>query len=138
MVSRVLNTLSVRLATPFRWLMVAGIAYTVATGLMVMAGGSETSSGPAQVAEPAANTAPVIDIESLIARNLFGVAGERPANAAAPEPAAVATQLPLELQGVFVAQGDGASAAIIAQRGRPGMLYTVGQDVAGSATLENV
>jgi len=33
MVLRVLNTLSARLATPFRWLMVAGIAYTLATSV---------------------------------------------------------------------------------------------------------
>jgi general secretion pathway protein C len=138
MVSRVLNTLSIRLATPFTWLMVAGIAYTVATSLMTMIGGGESGSGSAPAAAPEATTTSAVDIESLIARNLFGVAGARPANQTAAEPAAVATQLPLELQGVFVAEGDGASAAIIAQRGRPGILYTVGQDVAGSATLESV
>jgi general secretion pathway protein C len=118
--------------------MVAGIAYTVATSLMTMLGGGDVTTGAAKTEAPAGNTPQVVDIESLIARNLFGVAVERPANQGPAEPAAVATQLPLELQGVFVAEGDGESAAIIAQRGRPGILYSVGEDVAGSATLVSV
>jgi len=140
---RVFNNLTAslpaRMATPLRWLMVAGIAYTLANSLMYLLAGPESVSGPApaagQVTRPASAA---IDIEPLLARNLFGAAGARPASMQTTEAVAVATQLPLELRGVFVAEGAGVSAAIIAERGRPGLLYAAGQDVAGSATLESV
>lgn len=120
--------------------MVAGIAYTVATSLMtLLAGPGSTAPAPRQPSGAEDRPArPAVDIEPLLARNLFGVAGARPTATQAAAPAAVATQLPLELRGVFMAEGDGASAAIIAQRGRPGQLYSVGQSIAGSATLEQV
>jgi general secretion pathway protein C len=134
------NELSARLARPFRWMMVAAIAYTLAQSLTyLMAGPQPAPDGAAPAAERSTRTVRrEVDVETILARNLFGVAGARPAAAQSAAPAAVATQLPLELRGVFVAEGDGESAAIIAQRGRPGQLYSVGQNVAGSATLESV
>jgi type II secretory pathway component PulC len=136
---RLLNNLSARLANPFRWLMVAGIAYTLANSLMYLLAGPESAPGPAPAARTDSQAArPSVDIEPLLARNLFGIAGARPVAAQTSAAPTVATQLPLELRGVFVAEGDGVSAAIIAQRGRPGQLYSVGQNIAGSATLENV
>jgi len=137
---RVFDTWSARLATPFRWLMVAGIAYTLATSLMtLLAGpGSTAPATPRTPGAPDRPARPALDIEPLLARNLFGIAGARPTATQTTAPAAVATQLPLELRGVFMADGDGISAAIIAQRGRPGQLYNVGQSIAGSATLEQV
>jgi general secretion pathway protein C len=136
---RVLNTLPARLATPFRWLMVAGIAYTLATSITYLLAGADVATPQAPVSTPQAGAArPTVDIDGLLARNLFGVAGERPATTQSTATTAVATQLPLELRGVFVAEGDGVSAAIIAERGKAGMLYAVGQNVAGSATLEDV
>jgi len=137
---RVFDTWSARLATPFRWLMVAGIAYTLATSLMtLLAGPGSTAAPPRQAAGAQDRPArPAMDIEPLLARNLFGIAGARPTATQTAAPAAVATQLPLELRGVFMAEDNGISAAIIAQRGRPGQLYNVGQSIAGSATLEQV
>jgi general secretion pathway protein C len=143
MVQLVLNNLSARLASPIRWLIVAGIAYTLANAVLYLIAGPESSSLPAQLsgadAAPAASAGRTgVDITPLLARNLFGVAGERGTSQQSTAPVAVATQLPLELRGVFVADQGGGSAAIIAERGRPGLLYAVGQNIAGSATLEDV
>jgi len=142
MVQLVLNNLSARLASPIRWLIVAGIAYTLANAMLYIFAGPDSSSRPVQVSganAPASSAGRTgVDINPLLARNLFGVAGERAVSRQTTAPAAVATQLPLELRGVFVAGQGGGSAAIIAQRGRPGLLYAVGENVAGSATLEDV
>jgi general secretion pathway protein C len=138
MVDRILNNVSARLAVPLRWLILAGIAYSVASGILYVLAGPEATTRPTQVATPNAPSRQSIDITPLLARNLFGIRDGNAAPAPASAPAAVATQLPLELRGVFVADLGGVSAAIIAQRGRPGLLYNVGETVAGSATLEDV
>jgi len=138
MVDRILNNLSLRLAVPLRWLILAGIAYSIASGILYLFAGPESAARPVQVTAPSAPARQSIDITPLLARNLFGIVDSNATAAPISAPAAVATQLPLELRGVFVAERGGVSAAIIAQRGRPGLLYTVGQNVAGSATLEEV
>ncbi|HEY5646566.1 MAG TPA: type II secretion system protein N, partial [Pseudomonadales bacterium] len=51
---------------------------------------------------------------------------------------AVETRLPLELRGVFVADEPAASAAIVAQKGREGMVYVVGESLPGNAELVEV
>lgn len=137
-----LNTLIERLALPFRWLMVVGIAYTIASGLLDLLGADATpnrsETGPTAISGTRAR--PAIDIERLVARNLFGTpAGSAEATAAASQgQPAVVTQLPLDLNGVFVGEGTARSAAIIAERGQPGQLYQVGDTIANSATLEAV
>jgi general secretion pathway protein C len=50
----------------------------------------------------------------------------------------VETRLPLELLGVFVADEEADSAAIIAQKGKAGLLYVVGEKVPGNAELLEV
>jgi general secretion pathway protein C len=54
------------------------------------------------------------------------------------EQPAVATRLPLALLGVFAADADDGSAAIVSQSGRPGLLYHIGEELPGSATLVEV
>lgn len=140
-----LNFIVTRLAEPARWLVVALIAYTLATTVLyfVSAPQANNSAGsdaksPAGLQRGAGPSPGPVDIDRIVARNLFGVA-----DAAAPAPAqqtamAVATRLPLELQGVFVADVPEDSAAIVAQKGRPGMLYVVGQKMPGNAELVEV
>lgn len=131
-----MNELATRLALPARWLMVAAIAYTLAQSVLYFvsppAPPQQGRTGP----QPTAQTRPAIDLNAILASNLFGTAeaGDRAVEAAP----AVATRLPLELLGVFVADDAGNSAAIISQRGRQGILYTIGQDVPGNATLVDV
>jgi general secretion pathway protein C len=133
------NDIAAKLALPARWLMVAGIAYTLATTVLyllsppVVAPGS---AGGTARSEPIARSG--VDVNVIEARDLFGAAGERPAGVNQNAAPTLATQLPLDLLGVFVADTTESSAAIISQRGRPGLLYPVGAEVPGNATLVEV
>jgi len=131
-----MNELATRLALPARWLMVAAIAYTLAQSVLYFVSPPAPPQQSRTSPQPAAQSRPATDLNAILASNLFGTAeaGDRAVEAAP----AVATRLPLELLGVFVADAAGNSAAIISQRGRQGILYTIGQDVPGNATLVEV
>ena len=72
---------------------------------------------------------------SQAALNLFGESGKAQAKevTAAPE-----TRLNLELQGVFTNSNPDLSSAIIAERGKNGELFTIGDRVPGNALLHAV
>lgn len=131
-----MHDLAAKLAVPARWLMVAAIAYTLATSVLYFL--SPPPTGPVAGARSATErpATPAVDLNAILASNLFGAAESGGTQVA--EAPAVATQLPLELLGVFVADRPEESAAIIAQRGKPGQLYTVGEDVPGNAALLEV
>ncbi len=129
------NDVAEKLALPARWLLVAGIAYTLATSALYFV--SPPATAPVQGAvsrKPAARAAP--DLNAILASNLFGAADQtvdQPAN----EPAVV-TQLPLDLLAVYVADNPEESVATIAERGREGINYHIGDKVPGNATLVEV
>jgi general secretion pathway protein C len=79
-----------------------------------------------------------VDLNALLSRNLFGAVDAAAVDAQATEAPTVATRLPLELRGVFVADVPEESVAIISQKGRAGELYSVGDTVPGNATLVEV
>jgi general secretion pathway protein C len=132
-----LNSVRNNAVLPLRWVLIGLIAYTLATtGLFLV-------SGP--TSEPAAGTLPQsqvpgnqqkVNLNDILEAHLFGKAdaGERPA-AAAPTSE---TRLPLVLNGVFVAEIPGDSAAIVAQKGRSGLLFGIGDSLPGNATLVEV
>lgn len=131
-----MTELANRLALPARWLMVAAIAYTLAQSVLYFVSPPAPPQQGQMSPRPAAQSQPATDLNAILASNLFGSAE---AGAAAVEEApTVATRLPLDLLGVFVADDADNSAAIISQRGRQGLLYTVDQDVPGNATLVEV
>ncbi len=133
-----LDTLINRGAEPARWLLVAGIAYTLAATVWSFVAVPATTT-PAVQPEQVPNVverAPV-NVNWIIAKNLFGKAGQAASTQSRRQPA-VQTRLPLELQSVFVADYADDSAAIVAQRGKPGKLYRVGEQLPGSATLAEV
>lgn len=140
-----LNFIVNRLAEPARWLVVALIAYTLATTVLYIVSDPQSDTSAASDARaPAGHQARAgrsegpVDIEQIVARNLFGVADATAPATTQQTAMAVATRLPLELQGVFVAGVQNDSAAIVAQKGRPGMLYVVGQKMPGNAELVEV
>jgi len=136
-----LNTLATSLVEPARWLAVFGIAYTLAMSVLFFVSGpagseltmsSGTSASPLRA--PTANS-----VNAILSRNLFGVAGATAAMDGAT--AEVETRLPLQLLGVFVAEqgsADADSAAIVAQKGKPGELYQIGDLLPGNAELIEV
>lgn len=121
--------------------LVIGIAYTVASALLSVlgAGGRAESTVAPAAAAPAAAPAS-FDLTAVSGRHLFGEmavqdAAEAAVGALADLPD---TRLPLELHGVFVDQASEQSAAIIAEKNRPGLLYPIGVEVPGNATLIEV
>jgi general secretion pathway protein C len=133
------NEIAAKLALPARWLMVAGIAYTLATTVLYVLSPPTVDPGISiGNARSTATARPPLDLNAVLERNLFGSSGERPMEMEQFTTPTVATQLPLDLLGVFVADTTESSAAIISQRGRPGLLYTVGADVPGNAKLVEV
>jgi general secretion pathway protein C len=123
--------------------MVAGIAYTIATSVLYFLSappGSDIAGASGKVAGASGSArAPAdIDINALLSRNLFGAVDAEAIEAQADESPTVATRLPLELKGVFVAELEEESVAIISQKGKGGELYTVGAVLPGNATLVEV
>ncbi len=124
---------------PVRWLLVAAIAYTLATTIWTFFDTPVTPSvslSPANTQPATPQRAPA-NVNWILSKHLFGEAGRAPVITASNEPA-VQTRLPLELQSVFVADETADSAAIVAQRGKPGKLYAVGDTLPGNAKLEDV
>lgn len=132
------NDLAAKLALPARWLVVGGIAYTLATSVLYFLSPPVTpTAGITQTERRPAEPQQTVDINRIVSRGLFGTADAQTEAVVSNEPARQ-TQLPLELLGVFVADQPEDSAAIISQRGRPGMLYGIGEQVPGNATLVEV
>ena len=153
-----LSQFAAQAAKPVRWIVVAGIAYTLADGLWFFV-------APPAAPETASVTRPAptdrvpksVDINHIKQRNLFGAADETSPAISAPT---VETSLPLVLQGVFVANdhtdtqstgdadadikgadikgADIKGAAIVAQKGKPGLTYQIGDTLPGNATLVEV
>jgi len=132
-----LNTIAPRLVEPIRWLVIVGIAVTLAQTVLFFVSGPE--SGRTAVRSAPATSAPqrqATSINAILARNLFGVPDQTTGEArAAP---AVETRLPLELRGVFVGETEADSAAIVAQKGKTGELYAIGDVLPGNAELVEV
>lgn len=137
-----LGAISAPLATAARWLIIIGIAYTLATTVLFFLSGSEPAATPvAEQKRSNQGARPPVDIDAIVSRHLFGVA-DATAEAAPAEETAVVTRLPLELQAVFVAEendhAENISTAIIAQKGKGGLLYRLGERVPGNAELVEV
>ena len=126
-----------RLAEPARWLLVIGIAYTLATSVLYFLSPPASEPTAQRTGTPAAGNRQPRSSDTAAARNLFGVADATAAPAARAE-RTVETSLPLELHGVFVADRQKNSAAIVARKGKPGQLYTVGERLPGNARLIDV
>ena len=134
------DTLLTRGVEPVRWLIALGIAFTLATTALSFFQAPVTDLSATNPARPAGNSAPArpsTNVNWVLSKHLFGEAGAAPVAAKATGPE-VATRLPLELQGVSVADINEESSAIIAQKGKSGLLYRVGDTIPGNATLIEV
>ena len=136
-----------KLVTPLQWLIVLGIAWTVAnTVLALMQSPSEPASKSAVTTATSAqdqlkNTG--LDdrskrVEALINRHVFGLVPQNNNVQAQRIETAEATRLPLTLKAVFVADENESSGAIVASSGKKGLLYRVGDILPGNARLIEV
>jgi general secretion pathway protein C len=134
-----LSELADKLVEPARWIIIMGIAFTLANTVLFFIAPPERSGAAGSAARQAVSapdTRPAVSINAILNRNLFGEAGETTATDTGLP--AVETRLPLELLGVFVADEPEDSAAIVAQKGKTGLLYVVGEKVPGNAELLEV
>lgn len=125
-------------AEPLKWLLVVGIAYTLAMTIWVFFATPIASpvSNPLQVAQTEVRRPPA-NVNWILSKNLFGREGEEAAYVESTE-AAVQTRLPLELQSVFVSSDADRSSAIVAQRGKSGLVYRIGDNLPGNAKLVQI
>ncbi len=125
-------------AEPVKWLLIIGIAYTLATLAWSF---FDTPVSPVTISDSnsgnSASTRPAVNVNWILGKHLFGEAGAAPVVSSRDEPVQQ-TRLPLELQGVFMADENQVSAAIVAQRGKPGKRYVVGDTLPGNAKLDEV
>ncbi|NKB97505.1 MAG: hypothetical protein GKR90_03250 [Pseudomonadales bacterium] len=131
-----LDTFLQKGAEPLKWLLVVGIAYTLAITIWVFFATPIAPITSAQTQSPQARESnrPAANVNWILNKNLFGRAGEIAPDQSTSE-AAVQTRLPLELQSVFVSDDEERSSAIVAQKGKPGLVYRVGDKVPGNAEL---
>ncbi|MFV2091383.1 MAG: type II secretion system protein N [Pseudomonadales bacterium] len=135
-----LNNIASRMVEPARWLVIGGIAFTLANTVLFFVAPPETgarSRNPDRVATRTPDRQNKVSITAILSRNLFGEAGIS-SSAGANNLPSVETRLPLELLGVFVADEEVDSAAIVSQKGKTGELYVVGQLLPGNAELIEV
>ena len=126
-------------AEPIRWLIIAGIAYTLAMTIWVF---FETPVAlPAPSTTEPGQTTPVrekANVNWILSKHLFGEAGAVEPNVVDPDEPSVETRLPLVLQSVMVSDIPEESTAVVAQKGKPGRVYKVGEELPGNATLVEV
>ena len=138
-----MNGLAARSPDIIKILLFAGIAYTLISTVWHFV------SGPARdsVQQPIAGvdrSNPIdraVNVQSIIGANIFGDISAAPIVEKEPEPSnepAKETRLPLTLLGVFQAEHAEDSAAIVAQKGKAGLRYAVGQTMPGNAELVEV
>ncbi len=130
-------SLAHRFVEPAKYLIIVGIAYTLATaGWYLVSGPTPEALTDAKPTQGRSSGKPGLSVAEIAARNLFGQASAEastPAVFDAPE-----TRLRLKLEGVFQAEVAEESAAIVAEQGRPGELFLVGGRLPGNAVLTEV
>ena len=142
-----LTNLIEKLATPLQWLLVFGIAWTVANSVLGLLQ-SPSAAADKSVAESdtsAQNQLKNTDrenkskrVEALINRHVFGLVPQTNNAQTQRVETAKATRLPLTLEAVFVADENASSGAIVARSGKKGLLYKVGDILPGNARLIEV
>ena len=139
-----LTNLIEKLAIPLQWLLVFGIAWTVANSVLgLLQSPSEAADTPVTVSDTSAqNQLKNTDredkskrIEALINRHVFGLVPLTNNAQTQRVETAKATRLPLTLEAVFVADQNASSGAIVARSGEKGLLYKVGDILPGNARL---
>ena len=127
-----------------RLALIGAIAYSLASTAWYFLSGPNTTSTPTQAVANVgrAETGPSITWQDIARVNLFGPLSAAPVTPVqeAPKPQAVAkeTRLPLTLLGVFQADHAEDSAAIVAQKGKAGIRYAIGETMPGNAELVEV
>ena len=142
-----LNNLIEKLVTPLQWLIVLGIAWTIANSVLTL---MQSPSEPANKSAITKATSAQDQLkntdrddrtkrlEAMVNRHVFGLLPQNNNLQAQRIETAKATRLPLTLKAVFVADENESSGAIVASSGKKGLLYRVGDILPGNARLVEV
>ncbi|MFQ3363415.1 MAG: general secretion pathway protein C [Candidatus Azotimanducaceae bacterium] len=145
-----LTSLIEKLISPIQWLIIFGIAWTVANSVLgLLQAPNETSSNstgtntsvenqPENQSKGRAGADKSKRVEALMASHIFGLVPQSNNVSSQRIETAKATRLPLTLEAVFVADENASSGAIVARSGKKGLLYTVGDILPGNARLIEV
>jgi general secretion pathway protein C len=127
---------ALKLAEPAKILIVIGIAYSLAqAGWYFVSDPQLQTIGDTPQAISGNRPAP-LSVREIIDSNLFGDGlADAPATQDDSPPD---TRLRLTLEGVFHSGDADQSAAIVAEQGRPGELYAIGESLPGNAVLTEV
>jgi len=125
-----------QLATSIGVVMAMVIGLSLANGIL-FALEHWDDKAPVSIVAPAGNAveSPRKPASSIAKLNLFGDVQQSNVVVAAEAPE---TRLNLELQGVFIATVTADSTAIVAERGKDGELFSIGDRLPGNAVLEAV
>ncbi len=125
-----------QLATSIGVVMAMVIGLSLANGIL-FALEHWDDKAPVSIVAPAGNAveSPRKPASSIARLNLFGDVQQSNVVVAAEAPE---TRLNLELQGVFIATVTADSTAIVAERGKDGELFSIGDRLPGNAVLEAV
>ncbi len=126
-----------KVADAVRWLLIVGIAWTVASTILSLIGGPATTADTPANSNDSTDAPLAVNVQAIAARNLFGDASGFSAPAQKVE-AARETTLALVLNGVFEAESAEESAAIVSEKGKPGKLYQIGEEVQRNVELVEV
>ncbi len=131
-----MQRVALKLAEPAKILIVIGIAYSLAqSGWYFVSDPQLQTIGDTAQAIGGNRPAP-LSVREIIDSNLFGDGlSDAPATLDDSPPD---TRLRLTLEGVFHAEDADQSAAIVAEQGRPGELYVIGESLPGNAVLTEV
>lgn len=135
-----LDTLIDKGVEPARWLIVAAIAYSLATTIWVFFE-TPVATAPEPVARANAPSTAVkpVNINWILNQHMFGEAGAIDVSEVVQDDEPLErTRLNLTLQSVFVADIPEMSTAIISEQRKKSQLYKVGDTVPGNAKLAAV
>jgi general secretion pathway protein C len=131
------QSVALKLAEPAKILIVIGIAYSLAqAGWYFVSDPQLQPIGDAPQTIAGRNHPAPMSVRDIIESNLFGDAIGSAARTLDDHPPD--TRLRLTLEGVFRADNADQSAAIVAEQGRPGQLYAIGESLPGNAVLTEV
>ena len=132
-----MQRVALKLAEPAKILIVIGIAYSLAqSGWYFVSDPQLQTIGDTPQAIGGGNRPAPLSVREIIDSNLFGDGlADAPASLDDSPPD---TRLRLTLEGVFHSADADQSAAIVAEQGRPGELYVIGESLPGNAVLTEV
>lgn len=128
---------ALRVIKILKWSIVAGIAFSIAnTFLFFLA--PPFPQDPSYADFPTNSNSTPTGPTLVISKNLFGITDDSAPSITNDISLASETRLPLELLGIFASDDTSRSSAIIAETGKPGVIYFEGDMIPGNVRITKV